>query len=865
MKAEAKSLRFLGEGKKLSVPFFQRRYVWSETNWIELLENFENQDVIPFLGSIILKDEGKSNSTIIDGQQRLTTVTILAKAIYDCLPDSSKQPGSGIRNCIENFLFYRNNAADDFVDSCIKIEHSKNDRADYDLVIASQTLNCNKIDLDTINENSSCVLKCYKFYCEKLGTKTDKELRTLFSSLFEEDRRVLVVIELESGDINEQTIFDTINRAGVRLSTADIVKNNLYKHLLAKCGDDSNKKEQVYTAYKKCWEDVFNKSQELSDIWDEERVFGNVKHNNLEFLLYCIACIKWGEDCDMFANLAVVFEREVAHLGFAELLSLANEIKKYALIFKKYILDFKSDLEDDQKNTYIKYDDHVMRLLLILQKFKVQMFYPYVIMRLHDVNQDDANALLQDDFKKLESFIVRRKISPRGTHDYTSKCYQIIHKGIDSLGDSDFGNPDGKITDYEVKQYLGNTKDDAAKMILFCIELYRRRAVAVDVKALEYIYTLEHIMPKKWERNWSNVDINNNGTVLDPTTTEGKQFRDTMIQSLGNKTLLTSSLNSSVKNAAFAKKIIGDGEQKPGYKAHTTLFVTREIVDAADKDPVWDEQHIAMRLEKLYAEFLILWPSYYVPTAQTEADNDDHPDIAHYTEEQLADPLALLSAVPCTVTEGNSLHEQTVTDEMITLEEFETMVSAQPETIERYVREGKIDADATVSVSEHRDRKYFKLDTVKSYVAQFGWVFIDDTNRKQLFMDMVQQMDMSYSYKPVFLKAVLKHADNEGCVKLDRVVSYFLNYYKKRRNAGVTAEKDNSIFVNPDCSVADAEKIILKYPYDRFRTMQVLSLDTENKEIRFNKNLWEQLSDDEKMEIEDICDQKLIAYFAHIS
>ena len=70
--------------------------------------------------------------------------------------------------------------------------------------------------------------------------------------------------------------------------------------------------------------------------------------------------------------------------------------------------------------------------------------------------------------------------------------------------------------------------------------------------------------------------------------------------------------------------------------------------------------------------------------------------------------------------------------------------------------------------------------------------------------------------------------------------------------------------MNPDCSVLDAEKVILKYPYDRFRTMQVLTLDAENAEIRFNKNLWEQLSDDEKMEIEDICDQKLIAYFSRL-
>lgn len=48
MKAEAKSLRFLGEGKKLSVPFFQRRYVWEESNWKELLDTFQNEEIMPF-------------------------------------------------------------------------------------------------------------------------------------------------------------------------------------------------------------------------------------------------------------------------------------------------------------------------------------------------------------------------------------------------------------------------------------------------------------------------------------------------------------------------------------------------------------------------------------------------------------------------------------------------------------------------------------------------------------------------------------------------------------------------------------------------------------------------------------------------
>lgn len=639
MKASARSLRFLGEGKEISVPFFQRRYVWDEENWNELLNSFENTQVVPFLGSIILREESGSKFTIIDGQQRLTTVTILAKAIYDCLPDSYKMPNSGIRRHIESYLFYLTNAADNFEDGHIKINHSKNDNADYSRVIWSQMKEgCKKIDLDTINEKSSNILKCYKYYCEKLIAKHEKYLTDLFNSIFDESRRVFVLIELELGDINEQTIFDTINRAGVRLSAADIIKNNLYKHLILSCGADEERKEKVLNAYDECWEKIFNKDQKTSNLWDEERVFGNVKHSNLEFLLYCIACIKWGEDCDMFSKLATVFEREVSHMGYVELMSLAREIKEYAIIFKKYILDFKTELEDEK---YFKYDQYVDRLLLVLQVFKIQMFYPYVLMRIHDVNEDFSDEKIISDFNKLESFVMRRKISPRGTHDYTSKCYSIIKEGIDALVLSDLNNPESQISDSDIKEYLFETKDDAAKMILFCIELFRRKAAIIDVKALEYRYTLEHVMPKKWPQNWSDVEIINEGTILDVASEEGIRFRDRAVQSLGNKTLLTGSLNSSIKNGTFSKKINGDGEQKPGYKKHTMLLITREIVDEYTE---WDEKNIKERTEKLYEEFLQIWPSF----ANSDLNNhikERDTQVKNYTEEEINDPIKLYEAM----------------------------------------------------------------------------------------------------------------------------------------------------------------------------------------------------------------------------
>ena len=82
--------------------------------------------------------------------------------------------------------------------------------------------------------------------------------------------------------------------------------------------------------------------------------------------------------------------------------------------------------------------------------------------------------------------------------------------------------------------------------------------------------------------------------------------------------------------------------------------------------------------------------------------------------------------------------------------------------------------DLIVPMSEHRTFKYFKEETLERYSKEYGWQLIDDKNRKDLFMKMVEQMDMSYSYKPVLLKAILKHADKNGRVKIEDIVSYFM-------------------------------------------------------------------------------------------
>ena len=73
---------------------------------------------------------------------------------------------------------------------------------------------------------------------------------------------------------------------------------------------------------------------------------------------------------------------------------------------------------------------------------------------------------------------------------------------------------------------------------------------------------------------------------------------------------------------------------------------------------------------------------------------------------------------------------------MISQMEFVRRVDVQSETIERYVREGKLIPDLTVPMSEYRVFKYFKEDTLKRYAKEYGWTLIDDQNRKTLFMEM---------------------------------------------------------------------------------------------------------------------------------
>lgn len=198
---------------------------------------------------------------------------------------------------------------------------------------------------------------------------------------------------------------------------------------------------------------------------------------------------------------------------------------------------------------------------------------------------------------------------------------------------------------------------------------------------------------------------------------------------------------------------------------------------------------------------------------------------------------------------------------MISQMEFIRRVDVQSETIERYIREGTIIPDLIVPMSEHRVFKYFREETLKTYAAEFGWTLIDNDNRKNLFMEMIEKMDMSYSYKPVLIKAILEYADNKGRIKISDIVSYFRRFYERRRNAGLVVENPQSLFAKGGYTDKDAERNILQNPFKRFEDMAMVCHTKTLGIIEVDSFVWKKLTTEDKERIIKICDRKLMEYF----
>lgn len=261
--------KLLGEGQKFIIPEYQRPYRWTkdecETLWDDILGIFGNGENIEeyFLGSIVTYRNDNEELEIIDGQQRITTLTLLFRAFYECFKNGIAKGThlylEGFGKCVWEIDLNKGLIFDNNHLSSKVVTDAHND-------ILKNILS-EEIDITKISSNNSNYAKNYIFFYEKL-----REFILNEPLLFEElckmflQKKLFVLLVVCDSQESAMIIFNTLNSRGLPLSNADILKGYIYKK--------SEEKEK----FANDWRDIETKIEESDNVKDLDFLFLQYMH-----------------------------------------------------------------------------------------------------------------------------------------------------------------------------------------------------------------------------------------------------------------------------------------------------------------------------------------------------------------------------------------------------------------------------------------------------------------------------------------------------------------------------------------------------------------------------------------------------------
>lgn len=539
----------------LDIPFFQRSYVWGEEEWERFLSDMYyicESDQEYFLGSVILKEESEriKNKIVIDGQQRLTTLVLFFKVLSLL---------NGDNNRFDNmFKTLDNNKS--------IIRHNKNDRKVFELIL-------NLGLLQEIGDPKNQIEKCFNYFKDNIESD-----RLNISTLSK--RITFVGIDLDFHE-DEQQIFDTINSLGVRLTTAELLKNIFFK---------TNEIE----AYNKYWQEIFEKDSETIEYWNT-----NISKDGKKLI-----------DVFLFAFLQIQSRHlpPKERVGFGQASILFRSYKKFmphikdkehflqelaicARYFQYYI---NPNIRDDRLSTQMD------RINLIIFEGDLLSVIPYVIFLLISL-QNNPDELDKTLFV-LESYLLRRMLGiEKGT--LIAKDYAELFGSRLIIGDIKSSSAlknqfnfykNGHLhqvpSDTEIKLLI-KTKAQTKKralLVLYLLDNIKRQEQNREILYGFNKYSVDYFMPLKWQKNWARP--------LD------EQTRQIAVKTLGNMTITPQKLNNALKDANWYERVNGKGKMK-GLLAHNHLLITTPML----QKPEWTDDDIFRNNERLSELIVAVW------------------------------------------------------------------------------------------------------------------------------------------------------------------------------------------------------------------------------------------------------------------
>jgi superfamily II DNA or RNA helicase len=202
---------------------------------------------------------------------------------------------------------------------------------------------------------------------------------------------------------------------------------------------------------------------------------------------------------------------------------------------------------------------------------------------------------------------------------------------------------------------------------------------------------------------------------------------------------------------------------------------------------------------------------------------------------------------------------------MYSVAELELTLGAAEGTVRRAIERGTVTPDHTLPLGE-RTYHYFRKERAEEIRAALGLPATDEHNIRDRFLEFVTTMDMTTSYKPVMLLALLNSADENGKAPASSVAQRFRQFYDDRRAQGLVVEQPSAVMARVDMlDDTDVLRVMLRSPFDKFGRREYLRHGRDLADIRFDPRLWRQLAPEHLEKVRAMCNQAIVTYYERLA
>ncbi|HOR91508.1 MAG TPA: DUF262 domain-containing HNH endonuclease family protein [Rectinema sp.] len=568
------------------IPRYQREYTWGKNQWENLFDDLRENESGYFLGSIICINQSidalsAQNLELVDGQQRLTTLSLLFAAVYKTLKNHQNDLDDDQR--IELINLKRKlvlKKGDDQIRLIPQIQNNNN--ADYRAVLAEIGV-ISEYDAPAYAGNRK-IYRAYRYFqdrIDEMANGTSNQLETIIEFLDKVNQTYLVKIEVAS-HADAYTLFESLNNRGMPLTAIDLIKNKLLARLESL---EPGKIDYYFTHWNRLL-------QYLGDDYVIQERFFRQYYNAFKNELKAVHQVPVATR----SNLIQIYEKLIDYdaKDFLQKISISGRL--YSLMLSRNKDDTYRELEKSLKDLerIQGAPSYLLLLYLLAKKEELEL----------------TNAHLQSIIELLVRFFVRRNLTDTPpTRDLTRLFMTLIDKLGELRADAILQSmrqqlvavsATDQVFESKLKGPIYEENSGVTRFILCALaEQSMTKESWVDLWRIEnnqFVWTIEHIFPQgeNIPQSWINM-------IADGNKEKAKEIQQTHVHKLGNLTI--SGFNSALGNKSFEDKRNRTDRHghAVGYKNGLKL---NEDLASAER---WSVAQIDSRTEKLVQQVVQLF------------------------------------------------------------------------------------------------------------------------------------------------------------------------------------------------------------------------------------------------------------------